>query len=225
MMLAAVALVVLLNPIVAAGDPPKAVEVPPRPPNWLDPKDTKAVSNRIHVGGDRDKMAWLVAMGEELYPAFQEILDHEEDYRQGCSWCIFGLLCRMKGDRTRFLNNALALLADKDWRTRESALEFIGSAGSEKEAAPVAVLMLDEHYRVRRAAARVLSQIGGKRELVVFDLIFKNAKVYEKDGKLLLDNFDIEFYEQDRDNLKARLKKQEEEKAKAKPPEKKDEKK
>lgn len=188
------------------------------------PLPVAEVAERIH-SSEPLLIAELAAMGDRLFPAFHEILENPKKYRKKSAEAVFYVLSNMKGDRSQFLDHAIASLGDDDDLTRKFVVYFIESAGTEKEAGPLTLLLLDESSGIRLATARALAKIGGKREVATFDLIIKNATRYEYDGKLILSNFDIEDFEKCRDELKARLKKQDEEKAKKAPPSKKDDKK
>ena len=154
--------------------------------------------------------------GEELFPAFEVILDDPAKGHRAVGR-VFIILGMMKVDRSRFLEPTLRRMADPTGSIRCDAVEFLACVGSEKDTGPVAILLLDESVEVRVAAAETLAKIGSKRDVQVFDMILANADNYiTKDGKPLLPKFDREKYEQRRDELKARLKKQEKEKPAAK---------
>ena len=195
----------------------------PKPKDDQNAKPSKEnVSGWIMTDGPEaeEELEKLAAMGERLFPAFEAILDDPEYARSG-AWRVFVVLRMMKCDRSRFLDRAVARLGDdsKESWVRDRAIEFLGSAGGEAEAAPLALMLLSKGERY--SAAEALAAIGGKGQVAVFDLIIKNATRYEEDGKLILNNFDIEHFEKCRDQLKARLAKQEKEKAEKKPAEKK----
>ncbi len=119
------------------------------------------------------------------------------------------------------MDHALRRLSSKNGELRQAAVGFLGAAGTQREAAVVTAMLLDSDSTVRLAATRALAKIGGEREVVVFDLMLKNANRYEEDGKLILSNLDIEDFEKSRDEIKARLRQQEKGKPHAPPPEKK----
>lgn len=155
----------------------------------------------IREDGDLDR---VLAVGDRLFPAFEEILNRRyvaERYQVS----VLELAGDMKGDPSRFLPHAVRRLSSESGNLRRAAVGFLGNAGTEREAALVTLMLLDKDSTVQHAAATALARIGGEREVAVFDLILHNARRYEEDGFLILDQHMIEVYEKHRDELKARL--------------------
>lgn len=201
--------------------PPRAANVGPSRFADSGPFNKKEALILIKGYWDVQGAEQLVALGARLLPAFEEILN-DPTIPENEQRTVLAFLIEIECDRTRFLGHAVQRLDSKSGDLRRTAVAFIGEAGSQRDASLVTVLLLDRDTTVRLEAARTLAKIGGEREVVVFELILKNANRYEEDGKLILNNFDIEDFEKYRDELKARLKKQAEEKAKPAPlPEKK----
>ncbi len=191
------------------------------------PPDKEAAPSTEKLGGwlgiSRPEFnSRMVAMGEKLFPAFQEILDSDgKGFNKYAVWKVFYLLSRMECDRSRFVDEAVKRLGSKDESHRRGAAVFLETTGSEREAGPLAILLLDEERGVRHAASRAIVAIGGQREVVTFDLVIQNASRYEQNGSPILNWYDVEVFERGRDELKARLQKEEKDKPKAPPPEKK----
>ena len=114
-----------------------------------------------------------------------------------------------------FLDVVFERMSDKDSSVRYAAVECLAKIGNERHTAPVVVLLLDAHAEVRNAAAKTLAAIGGKSDVVVFDMLLKNAEVYHhKGGQRILVDFDVEHFTKYKAELEARLKKQDEAKEK-----------
>lgn len=159
----------------------------------------------------------FLSLGERVLPAFMTLLDSSTTPEVDQS-SVLGLLANMKVNHSQFMGHALARLKSKNGTLRRAAVGFLGAAGSEREAALVAVMLLDKDSTVQHAAGDALVKIGGEREVAVFDLILHNANRYEEDGLLILNQHMLDVYAKCRDELKARLKKQADEKAKTAPP-------
>jgi hypothetical protein len=130
---------------------------------------------------------------------------------------VFDIITRVKADRSRFYGVTLERLADKNPDIRTDAINFLKLVGSEKDTAPLAVLLYDSELIVRYAAATTLVAIGGKKDLQVFDLAKRHVGRYlDRDSKPVLSKFDGEYLDECRAKLEARLKKQEREAAEKK---------
>lgn len=195
------------------GEPASEMFIPGIRLDGTDPLTVAEATELLNIGGDGRELMQVVklavALGARLYPAFEEMLNgptsSESDQAK-----VLGFAGVMKGDRSRFMPHAVRRLSNESGEVRRAAVTFLGCAGSEREAALVTVMLLDKDSTVQYAAADALVKIGGEREVAVFDLILHNARRYEDDGFLILGSQMIEVYEQCRDELKAKLKKQEE---------------
>lgn len=154
--------------------------------------------------------------GEKLFPLYLELLEDmsSESIHVGR---VFDIITRVKADRSRFYGVTLERLADKNPDIRTDAINFLKLVGSEKDTAPLAVLLYDSELIVRYAAATTLVAIGGKKDLQVFDLAKRHVGRYlDRDSKPVLSKFDGEYLDECRAKLEARLKKQEREAAEKK---------
>jgi hypothetical protein len=161
----------------------------------------------------------LAKQGERLFPIYLKLLEENsgDSHHISCTFYVISLVCT---DRSRFLPITRTLLVSKNAGTRRDALDFLPLVGNESDSASLAALLYDDDYTVRYAAASALAAIGGRNDLLVFDLVKRHADRYlDRDGKLLFFKTDMAHFNACRDKLEARLKKQEKEK----PGEKKDE--
>ena len=148
----------------------------------------------------------LIRRGEAAFDDFAEILsDNKAEVKHVER--TFSILCNIKADRSRFHDLTLARLGDRRSDIRREAVRFLAHIGSEGDTAPVAVLLLDGETMVRYAAAKTLAAIGGKRDLIVFDLIIRDADRHlDRDGKPVLNGHNVKHYTSCRETLEKRLK-------------------
>lgn len=152
----------------------------------------------------------VIALGDKAFPAYERILadpkvDNFEVVR------IFGILAsvNMKGDRSRFLERAVAELASHDGLVRWSAVGLLAKIGSERDTSPIIALLSDDDFTTGIVAAAAVQAIGGPRDLVALDTWLRAnsdkrfTPEYRKQYEILR-----EHVTKARDELKQRLDKQ-----------------
>lgn len=141
----------------------------------------------------------LIRSGETAFPAYVQILEEKDAFAKDIS-AIFGILAKVKADRSRFLEHAIHGLSHKIYRVRESAVQLLAQIGSERDSVPVVAMLSDDHREGTLAAAKTLTAIGNQRTVIAFDVWLQNNR--REDRELLRK---IETY---RDELNARLDKE-----------------
>lgn len=178
--------------------------------------DDHTIRKMIMAADVRD-VADVIALGEKAFPAYERIL---ADPKVGSFTVvrIFGILAsvKMKGDRSQFLERAVAELASRDGLVRWSAVGLLAKIGSERDTPPIIALLSDEDFTTGIVAAAAVQAIGGPRDLVALDTWLRAnsdkryTPKYRKQYEILR-----EYVTKSRDELKQRLDK---EKEKAKKP-------
>ena len=154
--------------------PPAAAQEPAAPP----PQSVRALLRDKEFIPDLQE---LIRMGERAFPELERILqdpavDSMEIRR------IFAVVSAVQADRRRFIEPAVARLADRDVAVRLSAVILLGRIGSRSDASPIVALLWDENVVVVNAAAKALSVIGGERELTALDIWIKSGNHRERIG-------------------------------------------
>ena len=143
---------------------------------------------------------------EQVFPAFEAILavpTSSDEVRD-----ILGVLCDLKGDRSRFVEPAVQALAHPHSTARRNAARLLGEIGSSKEASPIVALLSDDRDSCVSAAAKALAAIGGPREVVAMDVWLLGSSQGAKDKVLRA------HVKKCRDELEQRLAKEKKEKEK-----------
>lgn len=170
-----------------SGEMTRAVEVP----------DVEEVRRLLHWEGPLSGPRPLIGLGQKVFPALESILADPKS-KPGDVARAFGLLNTMEMDRRRFLELAVGRLADPSSSVRWAALGLLKQIGTERDCAPVVVLLFDQDIAIRRSAAETLGVIGGKRELAVMDVWLRIGD-HRSDGDL------VRRVQEQRDLLKKRL--------------------
>jgi hypothetical protein len=187
------------------------------PPSSLDEKRLGHIVMTFHAWESKFEWAKLKEDGEKIVPYVAYILaDNESKDRVVERAMIFARENLTKYDCKSLLEPTLEHLRHHDWQVRAEALMLLEKIGSKEDCAPVAVLLYAEDKHNRIGAAYTLAKLGGKRELLALDLWLKDSTRLKDEA--------FEEVKKSRDELRTRVE-DEEKKLKAKPPEKKDEKK
>lgn len=141
----------------------------------------------------------IYALGSKAYPSFLAILNDDQAVRY--HFKIYSILTQQTSENRRmFLPIAVNHLSSKHESIRSYAAYFIGTAGTELHAIPLAVLLSDPDIRVARGASSAMKDIGGLYTLAAFD-VWLNLADKEKMKDL------VKIVHVDRDHLERRLKK------------------
>jgi len=126
---------------------------------------------------DREK---LIKLGPKAHLAFVKIL---KDVKTNPVIVVRVLrtVSVSKGDRSVFVEPALARLIDENWLVRLSAADLIGDIGSAKEAPPLISLLNDPESGTAGSAALALGKIGGPRELLALTIWLRNNEKSDPD--------------------------------------------
>lgn len=103
------------------------------------------------------------------FPLYARILDDPKEDSYIVEQTLW-VLSKVNADRSRFLERAVAKLADAHPGVRLTAVELLAQIGSEQDAAPVVALLADEKWEVPFAAAKALAAIGDRRTLAAMDV-------------------------------------------------------
>lgn len=159
---------------------------------------------------DRKELAREGGLSPAAFPLYARILDNpkEDPYIVGR---VLWFLTEIKADRSQFLDRAVAKLADPDSGVRRSALNLLGVIGTARDEAPVVALLSDQEWTVAIAAAKTLAAIRDRRALAAIDVWLATSTPLKDHNERFNETFrqDIAKY---RDQLKARLEKEEKEK-------------
>lgn len=152
----------------------------------LDVRDVKQVRDVFHThdfdARVRKQRQYLIHMGEEAFPAYETILS-DPSSPPGDIIGVFAILCKVKADRSCFLDHVVSRLADQKSSIRWSAVSLLEQIGSSAEASPVVALLSDEDRSNGYAAAKTLSSIGGPHEVVAMD-VWLHGVSHRNDGDL-----------------------------------------
>lgn len=148
----------------------------------------------------------LLELGPKAFPVYEKLLADPKT-NSGQVSRIFSVLREVPGDRSSFLETAIKNLTNPSFSVRYSAIRLVGAIGSERDTAPLVASLYDKEIGIISAAAEALAEIGGRRELVAFDVWLRAAKA-RGIGKPLID-----MLRKHRDALEFRLKLEEKNKA------------
>lgn len=192
--------------------PPRVTAGPPD----LDVKRLAYIAAVFQAVESKREWAELEDEGQKVLPYVAYLGSNPGSDRVLERALIFARTRLSKLDRKPFLEPTLEHLKHHDWGVRAEALMLLEQIGSKEDCVPVAVLLYAEDKHNRIGAAYTLAKLGGKRELLALDLWLAD-KTRQKDEA-------FDEVKKSRDELRTKVE-DEEKKLKAKPPEKKDEKK
>lgn len=159
-------------------------------------------------GNNQEK---LLKMGTRAFPAFEKLLaDPQLDPMHVVR--IFNVVEQVDADRSRFLEPAVARLADPHLGPRSQALSLLRKIGSARDTPAVVALLWDERQEGTYAAAHTLAVLGDRRAVTSLDIWLARGNHREPNRRVLREGV-AEF----RAELVKRLEKEQKEKAK-KPP-------
>jgi HEAT repeat protein len=141
----------------------------------------------------------LLELGPKAFPVYEKLLADPKT-NSGQVSRIFSVLREVPGDRSRFLETAIKNLTSPSFSVRYSAIRLLGAIGSHRDTAPIVASLYDKDIGIISAAAETLAEIGGRRELVAFDVWLRASKA-RGIGKPLID-----MLRKHRDALEFRLK-------------------
>lgn len=181
---------------------------PPAQEKPLTPKQEAAILQML--GGDdtflEAEFAQLGGFSSAAFPLYCRILDAKDEDRYLVVRTLY-VLSQIKEDRSQFVDRALSRLAHSHPSVRRTAVELLAQIGSSRDAAPVVALLSDKEWTISFAAAKTLATIGDQRTLIAMD-VWLNTNVYKDDEQLR------EHIIKCRDELKARLDKEKQQKEK-----------
>jgi HEAT repeat protein len=145
---------------------------PPAVPGQLDPIVPSAQEVRKTLADLSGEVPKIVALGEQVYPAFEAILS-DPAVTTSEALQVFEQLVYMAGDRSRFAPYVVRQLAA--YRPRLLWLiRLLGDIGSRRDTAPLVALLYDSNPIVVRDALAALGKLGGEREQVAIDIWLKS---------------------------------------------------
>ena len=170
------------------------------------PSDARVKELLIQDIFDTEPREELVRLGEKLFPTYHRLLN-----APNAAWWhhagVFDLVARSKGDRSAFLEPAVAGLGHKHVTGRRAALRLLAEIGTTKETPPILALLSDKEWTLCIAAAEALTEMGDQRTLAALNVwLNSSAERTDKSHTEVLKHIT-----KARDDLKARLEK-------AKPP-------
>lgn len=190
-------------------DPPAA---PAPQPATVDEAAVRSMLRARH-GPDEKKFAAAGGYSPAAIPLYARILTDPEEDRLVVAGVLLVLRHpEMKGDRGPVVDPCVARLADPHVGVRLFAAELLGVIGAPRDLAPVAVLLSDKDSLVLFAAARALAAAGDRRALAAMDVWLAVAPPHAT-GPSTPEKVRKNVTEQ-RDKLKVRLDKEEQERAK-----------
>lgn len=167
---------------------------PIRPPDLSVDEVRKALQRGGFEKSDYD---YYVQLGERGFRAYEVILADPKSTALEIRIAV-SILIQIKTDRSRFMALSLRRLTDTVSSNRASAAALLGQIGSERDLAPLAVILSDTDPNASRAAAYAIANIGGDRALLVLDMWLATGN--HRDDKNHLRN--VTEY---RDELKQRM--------------------
>lgn len=159
---------------------------------------------------DRDEFkvqrSVLIKLGKKAFPAYEAILrDTKSDPIHLV--CVLNVVSVVPEDRSRFVEPTVLRLADPHRGVRYNATMLLGKIGSSRDALPVVALLADQQIENVYAAANTLAAIGDYRTVTAMDVWLVSGNRFD-DAHLLA------HVKKCRDELKARLDKEKQQKEK-----------
>jgi|GEM_PF-5073635 len=170
-------------------------------------REVRDLINRDELYESKMKLKELVRHGEKLFPIYHRILNAKDVTRWDLCG-VFDTLKHIKGDRSSFIEPALAALAHPHVSPRRAAMELLTKIGSVKDTVPIVALLSDKEYTIAIAAAKALSEMGDRRSLAAMN-VWLNSSSDRKPDEEKLQAEVRKYVIQYRDDLKARLAKEE----------------
>lgn len=118
----------------------------------------------------------LVGLGARAFPVYDALLADPKVEDQ-FALRIFGVLCEIKGDRSRYILPAQQALRNPNWHVRLAAVRLLGQIASPKDTSPIVALMFDNHDLVAYNAASALASVGGPGDLIAMDAYLRSSAV------------------------------------------------
>lgn len=132
----------------------------------LDIEDVKEMLRATdQIGGEQKK---LLSLGEKAFPIYLRILSSKVSEPLEVSR-VFVVVAAVKGDRSQFLEPAIASLSHSDDSVRRNAATLIALIGSPRDSAPLVALLSDKEWTVSVAAVKAIAAIGDHRSLQAID--------------------------------------------------------